>query len=117
MVKRGLDVGTVDRLGEQLGVPRKAVTDVVRIAPRTLARRKKENAGRLKPEESERVLRLSLLFERAAAVLGGPDAARDWFKRPCVALGGAAPLAYADTEPGAREVEALLLRIEDGVFS
>jgi uncharacterized protein (DUF2384 family) len=32
-------------------------------------------------------------------------------------LGGKTPLEYADTEPGAREVEDLLGRLEHGVFS
>ena len=33
------------------------------------------------------------------------------------ALGGATPLDFAKTEPGAREVENVLGRLEHGVFS
>ncbi|MBW1797126.1 MAG: DUF2384 domain-containing protein, partial [Deltaproteobacteria bacterium] len=36
---------------------------------------------------------------------------------PARALGGKTPLEYADTEPGAQEVDELLGRIEHGVFS
>ncbi|WP_082407641.1 MbcA/ParS/Xre antitoxin family protein [Verrucomicrobium spinosum] len=36
---------------------------------------------------------------------------------PQTGLGGAIPLDYARTEVGAREVEALLTRIEHGVYA
>ena len=73
--------------------------------------------GKLQQDESERLLRIGLLFERAKEVLGGTDRARIWFKSPKKALGGITPLEYSDTEPGAREVEHLLGRLEQGVFS
>jgi uncharacterized protein (DUF2384 family) len=38
-------------------------------------------------------------------------------RSPQIGLGGAVPLAYAETELGAREVEDLLGRIEYGVYS
>jgi hypothetical protein len=37
------------------------------------------------------------------------------FNRPQKGLADKAPLEYADTEPGAQEIEALLDRIEEGV--
>ena len=43
--------------------------------------------------------------------------ARKWLKEPAWALGDVAPLAYADTELGSKEVEELLGRIEHGVFT
>jgi putative toxin-antitoxin system antitoxin component (TIGR02293 family) len=88
---------------------------VAHIATRTLSRRKKE--GHLDTDESERLFRIGALFDRAAEVLGGKEVAREWFKTPLRALGGQSPLEYADTEPGAREVEDLLGRVEHGVFS
>ena len=48
---------------------------------------------------------------------GDQERARAWFKEPKKALGMKTPLQYADTEPGAREVENLLGRLEYGVFS
>ncbi len=50
-------------------------------------------------------------------VFESDEAAREWFRSPQPALGGSTPLAFADVEPGAREVERLLGRIEQGVFS
>ena len=68
-------------------------------------------------DESERVLRLGILFDRAVEVLGSGEGARQWFGTPKKALGGQSPLEYSDTEPGARQVEDLLGRLEHGVFS
>ena len=70
------------------------------IHPRTLARRKQE--ARFPPNESERLMRIALLFNRAVDVLGAEETARDWLKTPNPALGGQTPLAFADTEPGVR---------------
>jgi uncharacterized protein (DUF2384 family) len=50
-------------------------------------------------------------------VLEDPEAVRRWMSQPKRALGGITPLRCCDTDVGAREVEALLGRIEHGVFS
>jgi len=50
---------------------------------------------------------------KAIAVLGGVEHAREWLRSPQFGLGGAVPLDYAQTEPGAREVENLLGSIPD----
>jgi putative toxin-antitoxin system antitoxin component (TIGR02293 family) len=114
-LKQGLPVGAFDRLRKRLDVPEKMLASTVNIAYRTLSRRKKE--GRFKTDESERVLRIARLYEKALDVLEDDEITRQWFKMPAKALGGITPLEYADTEPGAQEVEELLVRIEYGVFS
>jgi putative toxin-antitoxin system antitoxin component (TIGR02293 family) len=114
-LKHGLPVGAFDRLRERLDVPEKMLASTVNIAYRTLSRRKKE--GQFKTDESERVLRIARLYEKALDVLEDDEITRQWFKIPAKALGGKTPLEYADTEPGAQEVEDLLSRIEHGVFS
>jgi putative toxin-antitoxin system antitoxin component (TIGR02293 family) len=114
-LKQGLPVGAFYRLRERLDVPEKMLASTVNIAYRTLSRRKKE--GRFKTDESERVLRIAKLYEKALDVLEDAELTRQWFKMPAKALGGKTPLEYADTEPGAQEVEDLLVRVEYGVFS
>jgi len=114
-LKEGLPISAFEAVKEALGISEQALSEVTRIATRTLTRRKRE--GRLHTDESERLLRIGLLFDRAVEVLGTREAAQQWFVTPLQALGGAAPLDYADTEPGAREVEDLLGRIAHGVFS
>ena len=112
-LKRGLPVQSLTKLSTQLGVSENRLATTVGIAQRTLTRRKKE--GRFKTDESERVLRIARIFERAIQVLGGENEARQWFQSPVKGLGNKTPLEFADTEPGAQEVEAMLDRIEDGV--
>lgn len=114
-LREGLPVAAFESLRTALDVPARALAETTNIAVRTLARRKQE--GRLRKDESERVLRIGALLDRATEVLEGRDAARLWLKSPKRALGGSTPLEYADTEPGAREVEDLLTRLEFGVFS
>jgi uncharacterized protein (DUF2384 family) len=41
---------------------------------------------------------------------------REWLRTPSGDFGGKSPLEFADTEIGAREVEAVLDRISDGVI-
>lgn len=114
-LKRGLSMEAFDRLRDQLDVKAEALAELAGVSVRTLARRRRD-AEPLTPETSERLLRLARLYEIAAETLGSEDEARRWLKEPNVALGGRTPLDYADTEPGAREVEDLLGRLSHGVF-
>lgn len=114
-VRAGLPIRIFRALAEALDVSDAELARLSGISGTTLTRRKR--TGALSPDESERVLRLARLLHRSAEVFGRPDAAADWMKTPNQALGGIAPLAYAETEIGAREVENLLGRIEYGVYS
>jgi putative toxin-antitoxin system antitoxin component (TIGR02293 family) len=113
-IKSGLPVKVFFALKGQLNISAEELAHIVGIAPCTLLRRKQE--GRLQKEESECVVRLQRLFEKALDVFEDQAATQSWFNAPQLALGGKTPLDYADTELGAREVENLLSRIEHGVF-
>jgi len=114
-VQSGLPVQELEALRNNLDLPMEKLAPKLGISNATLHRRKAQ--GRLGPTESERVVRLARLMGKAAKVLGGIEAAREWLKSPQFGLGGAVPLDYAETEIGAREVENLLGRIDYGVYS
>lgn len=115
-IQHGLSVSVFDQLANALDVSTLQLAQGVVISERTLARRKIE--GRLHVDESDRVVRLALLFNEAVKLFGGDvGRAASWFHAPNTALGGAAPFAYADTEPGAHEVRDLIGRITHGVYS
>jgi len=114
-VKAGLDVRVFVDLARRLGVSEARLAEVAGIAPTTLTRRKR--AGALTPDEGEHVLRLAALLDRAVQVFEDEAGAADWLRTPNLALGGVTPLALADTELGAREVDDLLGRLEHGVYS
>ncbi len=94
----------IERLAAQIGIPRA-----------TLHRRQK--AGTLSSDESDRILRFRRLLDQAVAIFGSVEAAREWLKAPQYGLGDSTPLDYARTEVGAREVERLLGRIDYGVLA
>jgi putative toxin-antitoxin system antitoxin component (TIGR02293 family) len=111
-VRRGVAAGMYQWLKESLEVSDQRLSSVVRISQRTVKRRLGE--GRFHPDESERLVRVARLTERAKEVFADLEAAREWLKSPQFALGGEIPLEYADTEPGAQIVEDLLGRIAHG---
>jgi len=111
----GLSVQELMVLQASLKVPMEKLVPKLGISKATLHRRKA--TGRLDPAESDRVVRFARLMGKAVEVLESEDNARQWLTSPQFGLGGAVPLDYADTEVGAREVEDLLGRIEQGVYS
>lgn len=114
-IQAGLPVRELEALGRRIEIPVEALAPKLGISRATLHRRK--TAGRLGPEESERVVRYARLIERAARTFESEEAGRRWLKSPQFGLGGEIPLEFAQTEIGAREVEDLLGRIEYSVYS
>ena len=114
-IQKGLRFSELKTLQETLHLPFEQLAAKLCISRSTLQRRKA--AGRLSPDESDKVVRFSRLLRHATEVFGDAERARAWLKHPQVGLGGAVPLDYASTETGAREVENLLGRIDYGVYS
>lgn len=114
-IRAGLPMVEFVALQELLALGAEELAQHLAISRSTLVRRRK--GGRLDMQESDRLLRYARLYARAQTVLQNDAAARDWLKQPARALNFVTPLTFAETETGAREVEALLGRIEHGVFS
>src|SRR3989440_9225767 len=114
-IQKGLPFSDLKVLQGTIDMPFEQLAAKLSISRSTLQRRKA--AGRLSPDESDKVMRFSRLLEHATNVFGDLERARTWLKHPQVGLGGAIPLDYASTEAGAREVENLLGRIEYSVYT
>src|SRR5713226_1285786 len=114
-IQQGLQFRELEALQNDIDVPLEQLAAKLSISRSTLQRRKV--AGRLSPDESDKVMRFSRLLRQAAELFGDIDKARAWLKHPQYGLGGAVPLDYAETEIGAREVEDLLGRMKYGVYS
>jgi putative toxin-antitoxin system antitoxin component (TIGR02293 family) len=115
-VRRGLPFKALTTFSAHTGCAPSSIASALDIPERTLARRR--TAGRLAPDESERLLRLSAIFEKAVALFEGDvPSAMNWLTTPKRALGHHTPWAYSRFEPGAREVENLIGRLEHGVFT
>lgn len=118
-IKQGLPLREFDALRELLGLNVEDLCQRLGISPATLSRRRREpNGGRLDPEHSDRLMRYARIYwETVSLFEGQPETARGWLKRPALALDGATPLDFADTELGGREVETLIGRLEHGVYT
>jgi len=114
-VREGLVFTSYDKLKDRYGIATEEMIDILQIPGRTLARRKREK--RFEADESDRLLRLGRVAALAEETLGSRQKAARWLRAPNRALGGEPPLGLLDTDPGARRIEDLLLRISHGVFS
>ena len=116
MVRAGFPFSRLALFQKATALPWEKVARFVGIPQRTLTRR--QSAGKLQPDESDRVWRASAIFDLAVKLFEGDvAAARQWLQTPQVGLGGEMPLDFASTEVGAREVENLIIRLQHGVFS
>jgi putative toxin-antitoxin system antitoxin component (TIGR02293 family) len=115
-VRMGLSFAAFERFQRNTSFTWPDLAALVQLPPRTLARRKA--AGRLEPDESDRLLRASRVFGRSLELFeGDPEAAREWLLSKQPMLGGLVPLDLATTDVGALEVEHLIGRLEHGIPS
>lgn len=112
-VREGLPFDEFHALQEMLGITEEKMGSLVGMSRATLHRRKK--SGTLDRSESDRLVRYARILNCVSAFFQSHEAAAKWLNSPAFAFKGETPLDYADTEIGAREVEALVWRIENGV--
>lgn len=113
-IQRGLSWPAFERFLRNTALSQQVLARLVAIPERTLARRRA--AGRLEPDESDRLVRLARVFARALELFeGNAEGARRWLTTPSRALGDDTPLDFARTDVGAAEVENLIGRLEHGL--
>lgn len=111
-IKAGLPYRVFEELRASLNLPAASLGQIIQVPARTLQRRKQE--GRFSVEESDRLMRIMRLLERAREALGEDSTA--WLTSSKRFLSGRTPLEFADTETGSWEVMQALGRLEHGVF-
>ena len=116
LIREGFPFTVFTSLRDRSKLSEDIIYGSLRIAPRTAARRK-QHAARLKPSESELLLRLARIFAAATDVLGSEEKARKWLVSENRALGGAVPIQLVDTGIGFQQAMDVLKRIEHGVYS
>jgi putative toxin-antitoxin system antitoxin component (TIGR02293 family) len=115
-VRAGFPYSRLARFQKATSMPWDKVAHLMQIPLRTITRR--QSQGRLRADESDRLLRAVRLFEKAVDLFDGDvGAARRWLQAPQRGLGGEVPLEFASTEVVARQVENLIVRLEHGVFT
>ena len=115
-INRGLPVRAAMELKSLLGIGNDALAGLLGVSGRTVARMDPGH-GRLDAVAGDRLFRVSRIVALAVDVLEDEAAAVRWMKSSQRALGDAIPLELVGTDVGARAVEALLGRMEFGVYT
>ena len=115
-IQTGLPAASALAFKDALKLTQAELAALLGVSARTLARWDPAKS-RLDPVSGDRLVRSARLYAIAADVLEDAEAAATWLKAPQRALGGAVPLELAHTDVGARAVEALLGRMEHGVYT
>jgi putative toxin-antitoxin system antitoxin component (TIGR02293 family) len=114
-IRDGFPQNVLQEVMTAAGISLKELAGILDLSPRSLQRRRRE--GRLARFESDRLYRFARIVALAKQYIGDAEKATRWLKRPNRALGGKVPLAFIDTELGARAVENVLGRIAFGGVS
>jgi putative toxin-antitoxin system antitoxin component (TIGR02293 family) len=115
IIRNGLNRKALDRLMLLTGLSASEIASFIHVSDRTLRRYKPSTI--LNPEQSERVLEIAHLYTRGEEVFGDMEAFKEWVDSELMALGNKKPKAFLDTSRGVLMVDAILGRIEHGVFS
>ena len=84
------------------------------VIPARTRRHRVEKNQPLTVEESDRTVRLLRILTVAADTFSDKEKAGVWLRRPLAELSGETPLAFAETESGARVIEIILAKIAWG---
>lgn len=89
---------------------------IVGLSERTLARRMKNKAEALSPEQSARALFYAEVLEKAQEVFGTRALAEEWMTRPALGLDGESPIDLLSNPVGYELVTDFLNRLDYGVY-
>jgi putative toxin-antitoxin system antitoxin component (TIGR02293 family) len=115
-IRSGIPFASAVAFKEALRLTNAELASILGISARTLARLHPVKS-RLDSVSGDRLVRAARLYSITAEVLEDAEAAARWLKSPQRALGGATPLHLAESDVGTRAVEALLGRMEYGVYT
>lgn len=118
LTRAGIPVAHAEVLRREWEIPVALFATILGVSERKWSRARAEGAGAtLGTVESDRLIRLREIFQHSLKVFDQPSHAAKWFKLGNRALSGESPISLMDTDAGAREVEAVLTRLEFGVYA
>ena len=86
------------------------------IPARTLKHRRQRQEP-LSLDESDRLARVARVYALSVRVFGNPDKAHRWLSKPKIQFNEQAPLSMLRTDLGGRQVEEMLIQIDEGMFA
>jgi putative toxin-antitoxin system antitoxin component (TIGR02293 family) len=114
-IERGVPLRALEDFSIYSGLPLKDLLEVV-IPARTLKHRRQRQEP-LNLDESDRLARVARLYELGVRVFGNADKARRWLSKPKIRFEERTPLVMMRTELGGRQVEEMLIQIDEGMFA
>ena len=110
---KGVPAALFFELADLTGYRREQLANVFDTSLKTFQRYDREQR-RLKPQDSERLLKLKALFEHGTEVFDSAESFRRWLDKPAYGLGGQMPFDRLHTSGGMDLIQDELVRIEYG---
>ena len=110
---RGVPALLFFEVADLTGYRREQVAEVFDTSLKTFQRYERERRN-LNPQDSEKVLKIQLLFNRGNDVFGSAEAFRRWMDKPAFGLGGQVPFSLLHTSGGIDLIMDELIRIDYG---
>jgi putative toxin-antitoxin system antitoxin component (TIGR02293 family) len=114
-VEQGVPLPALEEFAASSGFALKDLLEVV-IPARTLKHRRQRQEP-LSLDESDRLARVARVYALAVRVFGNPEKARRWLSKPKIRFDDQTPLAMLRTDLGGRQVEEMLIQIDEGMFA
>jgi putative toxin-antitoxin system antitoxin component (TIGR02293 family) len=115
LIKKGIPRKSLDNLLMITGISPAEIAEIIHTSDRTLRRYKPSKL--LNPEQSEKVIKLALLYSRGEEVFDSLEAFKIWMETAVMPLGNKQPKELLDTSIGIEILMDELGRIEQGVFA
>jgi putative toxin-antitoxin system antitoxin component (TIGR02293 family) len=115
LIREGLPFELLDRIASLLQVQQGAISKAICMSPTTMARRAK--AGRFNTLESDRLVTMIAVFEKAISLFERDvAAAAGWMSTPVRGLGSKLPLDMMRVRVETKAIFDLIGRLERGVL-
>lgn len=115
VIRSGIDYKNFNKIQETLPFEIGDWTKILGLTKRTLERYKEEGKT-FKPQQSERIVEVSQLYNKGVDVFGDAEKFTNWMHSKNMALGNVPPITLLDTSIGINMITDELTRIEYGVF-
>jgi putative toxin-antitoxin system antitoxin component (TIGR02293 family) len=115
LIKKGIPRKSLDNLLMVTGISPAEIAEIMHTSDRTLRRYKPSKL--LNPEQSEKVIKLALLYSRGEEVFDSLEAFKTWMETAVIPLGNKQPKELLDTSIGIEILMDELGRIEQGLFA
>lgn len=112
----GLPVSAFYDLIEISGLANEELAGLLGLSYKTIQRYHRDGK-KLNAQNSEQLLKMIALYQKAEEVFGDLESFNRWLRKPSVGLGNQVPFSYLKTSGGIDLIREELLRIEHGALA